>query len=338
MKITSIIFLLMFFVSPVAFWSQKVGVDTIQTENGKLVLYDNQTWDLAADVNFDGILNERIHKIVTSLNPPIEQKWITESCFTSRGNNLTSLKDTIWLCLNEFDEGHDFSIPLKNIVITSHYGPRKGRYHNGIDLALKTGDTVYSAFSGKVRYSKYNDGGFGNLVVVRHYNGLETFYAHLSKRLVMPNQEVKVGEPLGLGGTTGHSSGPHLHFEVRFYDGPINPEEIIDFEGKYLKRENLFVHRGLFRPGAKPSEFVEVLPAAEIAENLKDENADLSAIAAVIPKPVVNPVQKKYYQIKTGDTLSKIAAKYHTSVSQLCKLNGISSTSILKVGRSLRIK
>ena len=118
----------------------------------------------------------------------------------------------------------DFDCPVQGIV-TSRYGYRKGRYHNGIDLNLRTGDTVKAAFSGRVRYAKWNDGGFGNLVIIRHHNGLETFYAHLSKHLVAPDQEVKAGEPIGLGGNTGRSFGAHLHFEVRFYDAPMNPEE-----------------------------------------------------------------------------------------------------------------
>ena len=93
----------------------------------------------------------------------------------------------------------EFVCPVPGIV-TSRYGYRKGRYHNGTDLNLRTGDTVVAAFSGRVRYAKWNDGGFGNLVIIRHHNGLETFYAHLSKHLVAPDQEVKAGEPIGLGG------------------------------------------------------------------------------------------------------------------------------------------
>ena len=86
------------------------------------------------------------------------------------------------------------------------------------------------SFTRKIRYSKYNDGGFGNLVIIRHYNGLETFYAHLSKLLVYPNQEVIAGDPIGLGGNTGHSYGSHLHFEIRFFDVPFDPERIIDLD------------------------------------------------------------------------------------------------------------
>lgn len=201
--------------------------------------------------------------------------------------------------------------------VTSRYGYRNGRYHNGIDLDLEVGDTVRAAWSGKVRYAKFNDGGFGNLVIVRHDNGLETFYAHLDKLLVVPNQQVEAGQFLGLGGNTGHSFGSHLHFEVRFYDAAMNPEEIIDFEKKECKDENLMVHKGLFRPGAKPSD----------AEHYVASTASSTSASS-----------KKYYKIRSGDTLGAIASRNRTTVSKLCQLNGIRPTTILQVGRNLRVR
>jgi hypothetical protein len=285
--------------------------------------------------SFKGILNERIHSIVSKNIPVISQAWNNEVCYTGKNNDLSKLKDTIWLCLNE-EESNDFSIPVKGVV-TSHYGYRSGRYHNGIDLALKIGDTVYAAFSGKIRYAKYNDGGFGNLVIIRHNNGLETFYAHLSKHLVVPNQDIKFGEPIGLGGNTGRSFGPHLHFEVRFYDSPMNPEEIIDFTVKELKRPELTVSKVLFRPGAKPSENFEVDP---LVVNSNDTLVNVQPILKPVTKtPVKVPtVQIKYYKIKSGDTLTEIAARNNTTVSKLCQLNGIKPGTPIQVGRSLRVK
>src|SRR5690554_5966875 len=194
-------------------------------------------------------------------------------------------------------------------VVTSRYGYRRGRYHNGIDINLNTGDTVVAAFDGKVRYSKYNRSGFGNLVVIRHYNGLETFYAHLSKLMVVPNQRVKAGDPIGLGGNTGNSYGSHLHFETRFYDAPMNPEEIIDFKNKTIRDPNLFVHNGLFRPGALPSHMTAS-----------------SAMAT-----------KAYYRIKKGDTLGHIARKNKTTIGNICRLNNMRSTTTLKIGQTLQI-
>ena len=171
-------------------------IDTVDTPLGRLLIFENRTWSLMNEPSFNGVLNERIHSFVSKNKPTFIQTWNNEVCYTGKNNDLSKLNDTIWLCLNE-EESNDFSIPVKGVV-TSHYGYRSGRYHNGIDLALKIGDTVYAAFSGKIRYAKYNEGGFGNLVIIRHNNGLETFYAHLSKHLVVPNQDIKSGDPIGL--------------------------------------------------------------------------------------------------------------------------------------------
>jgi murein DD-endopeptidase MepM/ murein hydrolase activator NlpD len=254
-------------------------------------------------------------------NGNFTNKWNNDVCFSTR-NDLSKLKDTIWLCVTD-EEHPDFVMPVPGVV-TSRYGFRSGRNHNGIDLDLETGDTVVAAWSGKVRYAKFNDGGFGNLVIIRHYNGLETFYAHMSKLLVFPDQDVVAGEPIGLGGNTGHSFGAHLHFEVRFYDSPMNPEEVINFDKKYLKSENLFVHKGLFKAGAKPSSVHD--------DNAPNENK------VVQNKPATIKPQTKYYRVKTGDTLTEIADRNNITVSKLCQLNGIKPSSVLIPGKSLRVK
>ncbi|HLU87737.1 MAG TPA: M23 family metallopeptidase, partial [Taishania sp.] len=187
------------------------------------------------------------------------------------------------------------------------------------------GDQVYAAWSGKVRYAKYNEGGFGNLVIIRHNNGLETFYGHLSKILVSPNQNVKAGDVIGLGGNTGRSFGSHLHFEVRFYDLPMNPEEVIDFENKQVRDSNLFVHRGLFRPGAKPS-------------HLQQGSGSPSPNSLATASSPASSSTNRYYKVRSGDTLSSIAAKNKTTIAKLCQLNGIKQTTILQVGRNLRVR
>jgi LysM repeat protein len=294
------------------------ALDTIETELGKVVLFSNKTWSFLQVSTFDGIMNPRIHQLMIAQDPSFRHPWSNDICFTSR-NDMSKLKDTLWLCVNdEYDQ--NFSIPAPGIV-TSRYGPRNGRNHNGIDIDLETGDTVVAAWSGKVRYAKYNDGGFGNLVIIRHPNGLETIYAHLSKLLVYPDQNIVAGEPIGLGGNTGHSFGSHLHFEVRFYDAPMNPEEVINFSSKTLKNENLFVHKGLFRPGAKPSDYAVDHPNE------------------VVQTPVVvRTPQVRYYKVRPGDSLTEIAARNNTTVTQLCQLNGIKPNSVLQVGRSLRVK
>jgi hypothetical protein len=294
------------------------ALDTIETELGKVVLYSNKSWAFLHVSTFDGIMNPRIHQLMLAQDPSFNNPWSNDVCFTSR-NDMSKLQDTLWLCVND-DYDQNFSIPAPGIV-TSRYGPRSGRNHNGIDIDLETGDTVYAAWTGKVRYAKYNDGGFGNLVIIRHPNGLETLYAHLSKFLVYPDQDIVAGEPIALGGNTGHSFGAHLHFEIRFYDVPMNPEEIIDFSKKQLKNDNLFVHKGLFRPGAKPSDYYE------------DHPAEITQAPVVVRTP-----QVRYYKVRPGDTLTEIAARNSITVSQLCQLNGIKPTTVLQVGRSLRVK
>ena len=351
-----LIFFFLFIIQSNTLVLAQKAIDTVDTPLGRLLIFENRTWSLMNESSFNGVLNERIHSFVSKNKPAFNQTWNNEICYTGKNNDLSKLNDTIWLCLNE-EESNDFSIPIKGVV-TSRYGYRSGRYHNGIDLALKIGDTVYAAFSGKIRYAKYNEGGFGNLVIIRHNNGLETFYAHLSKHLVVPNQDIKSGDPIGLGGITGRSFGPHLHFEVRFYDGPINPEEIIDFTKKTLKKENLFVHKGLFVPGIKPSDFYEVKeeevkvekvepkPTPVKVPDKKIEKVEPKPVPKPKPKPVPKPVpvvkvkteEKKYYTVKSGDTLTEIAARNKTTVSKLCELNGIKPSANIMIGKSLRIR
>ena len=231
--------------------AQKVA-DTLYTSHGTVLLYENRSWQYLEDLKFDGVMNDHLHcQVADHEDLQFVYPWDTDNTFSSmRQNDISKFQDTIWMCLVEnLDEG--FHMPVEGIV-TSRYGFRKGRYHNGIDLNLNTGDPVKAAWGGKVRYAKWNNGGFGNLVIIRHDNGLETLYGHLSKINVVPNQYVSAGEIIGLGGNTGRSFGAHLHFEVRFYDIPMNPEQVIDFNSKALRDENLMVHRSLFRPGAAP--------------------------------------------------------------------------------------
>ena len=292
----------------------QIPLDTVDSKLGKMVMYSDQSWELLPDSTFDGILNRNLHSIMSraDIGGPFVMKWDDNDCYT-RANNLTKLKDTVWLCLD--DDGHgSFTIPIDGPV-TSRYKYRNGKYHNGIDLDLVTGDTVVSAFDGIVRYSRNNAGGYGNLVIIRHYNGLETYYAHLSKLLVFSGQKVKSGQVIGLGGNTGHSFGSHLHFEVRFYDSPINPEELIDFKNQVLKKTNLLLHKTMFRPGVSPSDQWRQKP-----------NGTKEYIA------------KKYYKVRAGDTLSAIAERNRTSVSSLCRLNGLRTTSILQIGQNLRVR
>ncbi len=314
--------ILFFLLCTLPVFGQEV-IDTIATPRGTMIVYADRTWIYLEDLNFTGIMNPRIHSIVhEDPNLSYVQPWDNEVCYTSQlHNDLSKLKDTIWLCMADDVHG-GFVMPFDGMV-TSQYGYRSGRPHNGTDIDLNTGDTVRAAWAGKVRYAKYNENGFGNLVVIRHYNGLETFYAHLSKHLVAPNQEVKAGDPIGLGGNTGHSYGSHLHFEVRFYDAPMDPAQIIDFKEKKIKDENLMVYAGLFRPGLKASN-----TNTDISTSTEPAHTASSTAAGA----------RKYYKIRSGDTLSAIAQKNKTTVSKLCQLNGIKPNTVLQVGRNLRVR
>ncbi len=317
-------------------------IDTIKTAKGTMLIYSNRTWTFLEDQDFTGVLNKRVNKFfeLDSLYHYV-QKWDNNDCFTSdHANDLTKLKDTFELPLN-LKNHEGFFRPVPGVT-TSHYGFRSGRYHNGIDLDLETGDTVKAAWAGKVRYAKWNDGGFGNLVIVRHYNGLETIYAHLSKHLVAPDQEVKAGEPLGLGGNTGRSYGAHLHFEVRFYDAPMNPEEVINFEKGATKSDTLKLFAGVFKPGVKPSDTwgkpqVKDTSTLALTDN-HDHAIDPEAKVTTVKAKAKPTTAKKYYKVKSGDSLSKIASKNNTTVSKLCTLNHIKPTSTIQAGKQLRVR
>ncbi len=206
----------------------------------------------------------------------------------------------------------EYSMPLDNIRITSKYGWRRRRMHRGIDFGIQRGDTIRAAFSGKVRLTRYERRGYGYYIILRHGNGLETIYGHLSKFLVEPDQIVKVGDPIGLGGNTGRSTGPHLHFETRYLGMDINPTEIFDFQNRVTHTDTY-----TFNP-------------KQLAANL--------GYGKYKGKAGNNGKQYVSHRIRKGDTLSKIAYKYGVSINHLCRINGIKRTSILREGRVLRVK
>ena len=214
----------------------------------------------------------------------------------------------------------DYCMPVPGYK-TSDYGPRWRRMHRGVDLKLHIGDTVRAAFSGKVRITKYDARGYGYYVLLRHGNGLETIYGHLSKILVRPNQIVKVGEPIALGGNTGRSTGPHLHFETRFLGIDLNPNDIFDFENQ-VPHTDIFVYHphSTNRYSGKNQNNATVKKA--VASSGKHQNGSKYAT----------------HRVKKGDTLYALASKYHTSVNQLCKLNRINKSTKLRPGQVLKVK
>ena len=148
-------------------------------------------------------------------------------------NTAVKLPDSLRIDVSEFVSPVGYSSGDGRLgEVTSNFGWRRRRMHNGIDLKVYTGDTIYASFSGKVRVRKFERRGYGYYLVVRHNNGLETVYGHLSKFLVKQDDVVKAGQPIALGGNTGRSTGSHLHFETRLMGLVINPNEIIDFRNR----------------------------------------------------------------------------------------------------------
>ncbi len=205
--------------------------------------------------------------------------------------------------------------------ISSNYGKRRRRMHYGVDLGYPTGTPVVAAFDGVVRCSKGNAGGYGHLVVIRHNNGLETYYAHLSKRLVNPGQAVSAGDTIGLGGNTGRSYGSHLHFETRYLGTPFNPNRIIDFAEYKLICDTLYIS------GCKGADAI----ASNTSTTAPGQKSSSTTVASANTSGVV------YYKVKEGDTLSHIAARHRTSVSRIKQLNGLRS-DFLRIGQRLRVK
>ena len=248
-------------------------------------------------------------------NAHYDYNWNTTNVHPYR-YNLSTMPETVEFLLSHgLDD--DFTIPVGGIV-TSTFGPRWGRYHNGVDLDLDTGDGVKSAFDGRVRIAQHSSS-YGYVVIVRHYNGLETTYAHLSKLLVTTDQVVKAGELIGLGGSTGRSTGSHLHFEVRYKGLPLDPTAMIDFSGKKLKSHTFVVDKYYFSSSS---------PYLDAHDNSYNRTSYSSS----------NTSKAKYHVVRKGDTLYAIAQKHGKQVKDICRYNRLSSTSKLQVGQKLRVK
>jgi murein DD-endopeptidase MepM/ murein hydrolase activator NlpD len=222
----------------------------------------------------------------------------------------------------------NFTMPTMGYV-TSDYGMRRlrrrTRMHYGIDLKVQVGDTIYAAFDGKVRLKQYERRGYGYYVALRHPNGLETVYGHLSKFLVEEDQVVKSGDPIALGGNTGRSTGAHLHFEIRFLGNPINPTFIVDFDNKVCHRDSYLITANSY---SRSSKGVDI-------RNISSSATATRSKANVQNKYASGKVN--YHRIKKGDTLGAIAAKHKTTVKKLCKLNNITSKTVLRAGKSIRV-
>ena len=241
-----------------------------------------------------------------------------------------------------------YVMPIKGNYVTSHYGyrPQFGRTHKGIDLRAAVGDTVYSAFSGRVRLTRFERGGYGFYVIVRHENGLETVYGHLSRFLVKPDQYVKAGQPIALSGNTGRSTGPHLHFETRFMGYAINPEAIFDFANRcthtdsYTFSKANYTKARDYAPSKRYSQAKKETKETTTAAAKNDKNKKEQPVASASTRKSTKESRensRSTYQVQKGDNLEKIAARHNMSVSQLKKLNGLTSDKVVE-GKVLKVK
>ena len=262
--------------------------------------------------------------------------------------SASEIPDSILIHLTDASRGRKFCFPTPSHArLSSHFGARKRRWHYGVDLAMPTGEPIFSAFDGIVRISKLNSS-YGNLVVVRHFNGLETYYAHMSVRDVKPGDTVRAGQVLGLCGNTGRSYGSHLHFEVRYMGKAINPEYIADCVNHRLYSDDIVLTPAYFRKVGSShsspdlSELRRVNSRAGSAANTPATVAQTQPRTATTrptppPKKPAKPAAQ-YYTIKKGDTLGKIAQRHHTTVKKLCQLNGLKENTPLRIGRRIRVR
>ena len=232
-----------------------------------------------------------------------------------------------------------FCMPTDSRVITSNFGARWGRQHKGLDIKVYIGDTIRAAFSGKVRIVKYEPRGYGKYVVIRHYNGLETYYGHMSKQLVRENEEVKAGDPIGLGGNTGRSTGSHLHFETRVCGVALNPALMFDFRARDITDDYFVYNRATYdRQSAEATRLRGKrgnggYTREEVTGNKRSYNEVTPQKAE---QASVSQSAKLYHKVAHGETLYSISRKRGVSVDTLCKLNNIGKNFKVRTGQMLR--
>ncbi|MFW6020274.1 MAG: peptidoglycan DD-metalloendopeptidase family protein [Bacteroidales bacterium] len=255
-------------------------------------------------------LATNFHDLYDTENKPafdLYESWNTNDLQYIKQDSLLKLTDyflnmdSIAIILS--DSLHEYSLPAGKDKVTSSFGRRYYRFHYGTDIDLMTGDSVFAAFDGQVRYTGYHRG-YGKTVVIRHYNGLETVYSHLSKIKTDTNAYVNAGELIGYGGSTGRSTGAHLHFETRYRGAAFDSETIFDYDSWKLNSDTLW----------------------------------LSANQFSYLGPVKDRKNARYHYIKKGDNLGKIARMYGTTIQALCRVNGISRSTTLRIGKKLRVR
>ncbi len=236
-------------------------------------------------------------------------------------SHATELPDSFRISLK------NFCMPTTSRVLTSNFGSRWGRQHKGLDIKVYIGDTIRAAFDGRVRVVRYEGRGYGKYVVIRHDNGLETYYAHMSKQLVSEDQDVRAGDPIGLGGNTGRSTGSHLHFETRLCGVALNPALMFDFRNQDVVDDYYVFHKSTYQ---RDSQVATRLRGAGVGTSNEDVELATAAPAASYAQ------EARFHKVKKGETLYSIAKKRGTTVDTIMKLNHLKKNAKLKPGQILK--
>ena len=258
-----------------------------------------------------------LHQLILNEQAETPAADLYEDWNNHYAHRATALPDTFKINLR------GFCMPTDNRVVTSNFGARWGRQHKGIDVKVYIGDTSRAAFSGKVRMVKYEAGGYGKYVVIRHGNGLETIYGHMSKHLVAEDEIVEAGQPIGLGGNTGRSTGSHLHFETRLCGVALNPALMFDFKNQDVIGDYYMFYRDTYQKESIVANRLRGVGGKGKIEADEDTELAIAAPAASYAKDV------KFHKVKRGETLASIARKRGTTIDEICRLN--------RIGRNIRL-
>lgn len=298
-------------IQPVASGASPItnAIDTIDTpmKGVCIVLYNDNTW-----------------KYIVTSNYQADAK-VFDRCWDTKEVNpykspIDSLPEcwTLWMV----DSLRSYHAPATGRV-TSRFGMRRGRRHQGVDLSLQNGTPLYSVFDGKVRFAGQKSG-YGYMIIIRHNNGMETFYGHMSQLDVKSGDYVHAGDVIGLSGNTGRSTGPHLHFETRYEGLAFDPQRIIDFNTGFLRQRMMVLKRRYFDASSRYDQNFD-----DEFLNMED---DKKALEEAARKAMV------WHKVKNGENLGAIARKYHTSVNAICHLNGIKNPNTLRAGKTIRVR
>ena len=258
-----------------------------------------------------------LHQLILNEQAETPAADLYEDWNNHYAHRATALPDTFKINLR------GFCMPTDNRVVTSNFGARWGRQHKGIDVKVYIGDTIRAAFSGKVRMVKYEAGGYGKYVVIRHGNGLETIYGHMSKHLVAEDEIVEAGQPIGLGGNTGRSTGSHLHFETRLCGVALNPALMFDFKNQDVIGDYYMFYRDTYQKESIVANRLRGVGGKGNIEADEDTELAIAAPEATYAKDV------KFHKVKRGETLASIARKRGTTIDEICRLN--------RIGRNIRL-